>query len=363
MSENRRALEDLFSSEQIALERGHLFSQTPLPMPTGFDFGFVEGMMWGLAIGDSLGNTTEGLLPNKRRNLFGEVRDYVSQSQRTLGLPSDDTQLAFWTLEQLILDGGLNPDHLADRFCQGQIFGIGNTVREFIGNREKGAPWERCGPHSAGNGALMRIAPMLIPHLMHPSADLWADTAISAMLTHNDSASNSACLTFTYMFWELLRMTDNPEPRWWLDTYVEIAKDLEGASLYRPRGGEYMGYDGPLWQFVSEHVGEAFERGCSAVEACDRWFSGAYLLETVPSVIYILMLHGAEPEEAIVRAVNDTKDNDTVAAIVGAAVGALHGKDRLPYRWLSGLSGRTKEDDDGQIGWLIDQARKRFWKE
>jgi ADP-ribosylglycohydrolase len=43
----------------------------------------------------------------------------------------------------------------------------------------------------------------------------------------------------------------------------------------------------------------------------------------VPTVIYILMRHGHDPEEAIVRAVNDTKDNDTVAAIVGAAVGAL----------------------------------------
>jgi len=38
---------------------------------------------------------------------------------------------------------------------------------------------------------------------------------------------------------------------------------------------------------------------------------GAFLLETVPSVIYILMRHGNDPEESIVRAVNDTKDNDT----------------------------------------------------
>ena len=37
-------------------------------------------------------------------------------------------------------------------------------------------------------------------------------------------------------------------------------------------------------------------------------------------------------EEAIVRAVNDTRDNDTIAAIVGAAVGALHGKSALPDR-------------------------------
>ena len=38
------------------------------------------------------------------------------------------------------------------------------------------------------------------------------------------------------------------------------------------------------------------------LEACDDWYSGAYLLETVPSVLYILMRHAHDPEEAIVRA-------------------------------------------------------------
>jgi ADP-ribosylglycohydrolase len=47
----------------------------------------------------------------------------------------------------------------------------------------------------------------------------------------------------------------------------------------------------------------------------------------VPSVLHILAMHGDDAEEAIVRAVNDTRDNDTTAAIVGAAVGALHGRD------------------------------------
>jgi len=94
--------------------------------------------------------------------------------------------------------------------------------------------------------------------------------------------------------------------------------------------------------------------------------SGTYLLETVPSAIYILMRHGADPEEAIVRAVNDTKDNDTVAAIVGAAVGAavgaLHGSSGLPEWWVRELSGRTREDDDGRISILLEQARKVFFE-
>jgi ADP-ribosylglycohydrolase len=56
------------------------------------------------------------------------------------------------------------------------------------------------------------------------------------------------------------------------------------------------------------------------LDACNRWHSGAYLLETIPSALYILMNYTHDLEEAIVRAVNDTYDNDTIAAIVGAAV-------------------------------------------
>jgi ADP-ribosylglycohydrolase len=97
------------------------------------------------------------------------------------------------------------------------------------------------------------------------------------------------------------------------------------------------------------------------LEAGHDWYSGAYLLETVPSVLYILMRHGNNPEEAIVRAVNDTKDNDTVAAIVGAAVGALHGKEALPKRWVDNLSGRTSLHDDGRIFELLRLARETFW--
>ena len=52
----------------------------------------------------------------------------------------------------------------------------------------------------------------------------------------------------------------------------------------------------------------------------------------MPSVLTILMRHGPDPEQALARAVNDTRDNDTIAAIVGAAAGALHGEGAIPGR-------------------------------
>jgi len=82
------------------------------------------------------------------------------------------------------------------------------------------------------------------------------------------------------------------------------------------------------------------------------------LLETVPSVIYILMKHGDNLEEAIVHAVNDTKDNDTIAAIVGTAVGALYCKAQIPVRWLDKLSGRTGLNDDGKMFELLAESGK-----
>ena len=364
MRDNVLLLNEFLENGRLRLAGGALLSHAPGPMPPEFDFGRVEGMLLGLAIGDALGNTSEGRLPSERAASYGEIREYLPNRHaggRRVGVPSDDTQLAFWTLEQLIADRGFDPARVAERFSHGQIFGIGESVRTFLRNYKSGMPWYASGPESAGNGALMRIAPMLLPHLRTGSPGLWADAALSGMITHNDSASNAACVAFVNMLWQLLQMSRPPEPEWWLRAYVDAAKTLETGQSYRPRGGQFPAYEGPLWRYTEERVSEACRRNLSVVEACNTWYSGAFLFETMPSVITILMQHGHHPEEAIVRAVNDTKDNDTVAAIVGAAVGALHGKANLPERWVSGLLGRTVADDDGRIFGLLTQAEQVFW--
>ena len=135
-----------------------------------------------------------------------------------------------------------------------------------------------------------------------------------------------------------------------------MGRDLGTDEGYMPRGGAFMDYRGPIWRFVQEKVGAAYNNNLSVTEACNSWYSAAFLLETVPSVIYILMKHGRNLEEAIVRAVNDTWDNDTIAAIVGAAVGALHGKRAIPERWIKNLLGRTSYRDDGRVFQLLKDA-------
>jgi len=361
---NNQVLDWLFRRGKIELKWGALFEQEPIPLPPAMSWNRIEGMMLGLAIGDALGNTTESLTPQQRKIQYREIRDYLPNryaNYRPVGLPSDDTQLAIWMLEELNGNHGLNPERLAQRFTQGRIFGIGSTMKRFLRHYKSGLPWFESGPKSAGNGALMRIAPIVIPHLRSQTKALWVDTALAAMLTHNDSASNAACLGFVAMLWQLFTRSTVPEPNWWLETYIQFTQDLEIDSSYRPRGGAFTEDRGYLWQFVERRVSQAYQQGLSVREACDRWYSGAYLLETIPSVLYILMRYGDNPEAAMVRAVNDTKDNDTIAAIVGAAVGALHGKDALPQRWQVGLLGRTAERDDGKLWRVLEKADQIWW--
>jgi hypothetical protein len=127
---NRTTPEGLFQAGAIDLVRGPLFDAPPAPLPADFDFAKVEGMMLGLAIGDALGNTSEGQLPSQRRRVHGEIRNYLPNryaANTPVGLPSDDSQMAFWTLEQMLADGCLVPESIANCFCRRRIFGMGGT--------------------------------------------------------------------------------------------------------------------------------------------------------------------------------------------------------------------------------------------
>jgi ADP-ribosyl-[dinitrogen reductase] hydrolase len=362
--DNTGTFQRLLAADAIALEPDPFLHQAPSPVepgPPGRLRGRVEGMLLGLAIGDALGATSEGMAPGRRRAAHGEIRDYLPHPHaagRPVGLPTDDTQMAFWALEHILEDDGLSPEAVLGTFAGRRIYGIGATVRAALHAFNDGAPWHRAGQPSAGNGALMRIAPMLVPHLPRPSPALWADTALLAMITHNDPGSTAACLAYVDLLRELVGRDESPEPGWWVERFTTTMAPLEGETRYESRT-PHRSYRGPIARFVADQLPAALDRGLSVLAACEDWYSGAYLLETVPSVLYILARHGHDPEEAIVRAVNDTRDNDTVAAIVGAAVGALHGVDALPERWRAGLAGRTAEADDGRVFELARQAADR----
>jgi hypothetical protein len=153
-------------------------------------------------------------------------------------------------------------------------------------------------------------------------------------------------------------METAPEPMYWLEKFIETLKEFETREDYNPRCIPNIGYRGSLWGYIDKVVRNAYNENLSVIDACSRWHSGAYLFETIPCVIYILMKHGHNFENAIIRAVNDTRDNDTIAAIVGSVLGALHGKSKIPERWLNDLSGRTGDSDDGKIFEILGAAKE-----
>jgi ADP-ribosyl-[dinitrogen reductase] hydrolase len=354
-------LQALFECNGVGIRHGAIFERTPSAGQR--PWSRVEGMMLGLAIGDALGNVTERLLPRDRHVRFGEIRDYLPNRHAAgaaRGVPSDDSQLAFRTLQQLTDDGGYCPERVAARLCDGELFGIGHTFKCFRHNLiDLREPWHMAGPESADSSALMRIAPILIPHLRNPSPALWADTALAAMTTNNDEASTGTCVAFMSLLWELLAMTRPPDAAWWGEAFVRELRGLENGRAYDISRGRFAGWRGPLSNFVEARLREATRRDLSARQACDEWGSGESLFETVPSALYILARWAHDPQEALIRAVNDTVDNDTIAAIVGAALGALHGTTAWPARWRLGLLGRI-EAEDGRLFDVLDMGKRMF---
>ena len=358
---NAALFEEMLRAGDMPVRRSPLFGTQPGPSPPNWDR--VEGMLLGLAIGDALGNTSEGQTPAEREHAHGVIRDFlpnrhVAHQQR--GTPSDDSQLAFWTVEHLLEGGALDLDRLGRTFASRHIYGIGQATRGFVTGVKAGKGWRRAAAKSAGNGALMRIAPAVLPHLTGPTPAVWSDAALLARLTHNDGASVASCIAFIALLWDLASMDRPPSSDWWIERFMSVLRELDRGDAYSPRGGAYTA-TGPFSDLVATRLAEAQRSGWSTRAACERFHSGAYLLETVPCVLLILARHGDNPEEAIVRAVNDTQDNDTTAAIVGTAVGMLHGAPALPPRWRAGLTGRTTGDDDGRMFELIAAAKARFW--
>ena len=201
----------------------------------------------------------------------------------------------------------------------------------------------------------MRIAPVLIPHLNKPSSELWGDVVLAAHLTHRDGLSTASCIGFIALLWEAIAMDAAPRGDWWLTRFLELVAPIEPESPYATRGAP-IDFNGKLTELIEKHVIPAHQSDEDVTTACSRWYSGAYCLETVPSALFILARFAHDPEAAILQAVNNTKDNDTIAAIVGAAVGALHGNSALRKDWIENLSGRTTSNDEHRVFALTKSA-------
>jgi len=361
---NFEIMERLFKDGVIKSQEPDFINHNP-PRTKAVSFSRIEGLLLGIAIGDSLGNTSESKTPARRNKEYGLITSYLPNKHanyKRIGLPSDDTQLAFDTLEVILEKGYLDMESLARVFSSHRIFGIGKTVKGFLRNYKKyGEPWYSSGIiNGNGNGALMRIAPVVISYLKSPKENLWADTILDTMMTHNGALAIGSSVAFVNLLYEFLHCKSAPRGGKWLDDFIRVLAAFTGNTEYKIRNAEIeTDFSHIAPDFIKQAIDFGFEKGMSIKEFSDYFGSGAYVLETDAMFLYIISKYLDDPQEAILQAVNYTKDNDTIASITGAAMGALYGKKAFKREWIEGLSGRIRENDDGKIFEMIEKT-KRF---
>jgi len=206
----------------------------------------------------------------------------------------------------------------------------------------------------------MRIAPVVISYLKSPKENLWADTILDTMMTHNGALAIGSSVAFVNLLYEFLHCKSAPRGGKWLDDFIRVLAAFTGNTEYKIRNAEIeTDFSHIAPDFIKQAIDFGFEKGMSIKEFSDYFGSGAYVLETDAMFLYIISKYLDDPQEAILQAVNYTKDNDTIASITGAAMGALYGKKAFKREWIEGLSGRIRENDDGKIFEMIEKT-KRF---
>ncbi len=279
----------------------------------------ARGAFLGLAVGDALGTTIE----------FRPRDTYPRQTEMTGGGPfslqpgqwTDDTSMAVALADGLIACGGLDPQDVMQRFTRwwkegaysptGTCFDIGNATRAalarfghtgdpFAGSTDEG---------TAGNGSLMRLAPVVL-HALHDAAAVRRLAAEQGRLTHGAPQAVEGCVLFA----DLLRRAILGEGR---DTLLAPAAWDGHAAVAAAASG--------AWR----------ERSRQEVR------SSGYVIHTLEAALWAV--HRTESfEDAVVLAVNLGDDADTVGAVTGQLAGALYGYDAIPQRWLAPLAWRPR---------------------
>lgn len=327
---------------------------SPLSCTTNVVHDRVRGMCYGLALGDALGRSSESLSAAQRLQIHGLITTYPEDAHGLrVGFPTDDTQMSFWLLDHLLERTTIVPDSLTEMFATRHVEHSGRTMRQFQAQYAAGEPWYTCGIASAGNGALMRISPVVLPYINNPSETLWDDALLCGMLTHNDAASHGACQTMVAWLWAMMDASQLPAPRWWLDTYIQHAMNWECGPMYDNGAGS----KDMLWRMVARRVVQAYAKQWTTAHFCAVHPTGPYLLDTMSAVLFILMRYAHNPREAVLQSIQHTWDNDTIASIVACVLGAYYGMAPWQGEWVEGLSGCVDHMEDyGHVQASVERA-------
>ncbi len=318
----------------------------PVPVGSAELRSRYRGCLLGGAVGDALGRPVEGR-PRElvRRRYPHGLRDFQpwrGWRSGPRGTFTDDTQLTIVTAEWLLEAGErpLEAAPLARRVAEwGRTGrGIGQATRQALRNHAAGLPWWEAGVPSAGNGAAMRAAPFGLRYAGQPD-DLRYAAALGSVTTHRDPTAVAAAIVQAAAVNLCLATTpEDLDAVGFLGALVAAVDGLDLPELpLRSDGGS---------RSLTQRIEEVPDfLGRSADEAFDHFFNGAFVLETTPIVLWLLLTYADDPEEGLVAAVMGGRDADTTAAILGNLLGALHGDGALPARWLGDLEDRDRLTD------------------
>jgi len=287
-----------------------------IPDPVGTDRAI--GALLGLATGDALGAGYEFTdEPADPIEMIGGGPFALAPGEWT-----DDTAMAV-AIAEVAATGDINEETIGDRFLEWYRSGppdVGNQTRAVLDGATSGAELtasarayhERNPSNSAGNGSLMRTAPVALVHLGDDDAIVAAAREVSA-LTHADPLCTDACVLWC----------------------IAIDRAIRFGRLDGVRDG--LGLVDDAWHgwvdAAEREPMETFKPNGFVVTALQAAYA-AIVQTPIPGDVPCTHL-----QDALRNAVRIGHDTDTVAAIAGMVLGARWGSSAIPLAWKAKLHG------------------------
>lgn len=286
----------------------------------------AKGCLLGLACGDAVGATLE-FVPRDR--ILEPLTDMIGGGvwQLNRGEWTDDTSMALCLADSLLACQNFDAQDQLNRYLrwamtgynsvrEGQpAFGIGNhTCNELANFQQTGRSYsQNSDPNNAGNGSLMRVAPISLFYFHQPE-NIKRYAVLSSKTTH----ASPACLEACGYFAELL------------------ANALRGKE----KTAIFDGFELNDYQHIAHIV-----RGDYQSKSADEIKGSGYVVESLEAALWAFW-HTDTFREAILLAANLGDDADTTAAICGQIAGAFYGVENIPENWLKWL---YRQEDIAQI--------------
>jgi ADP-ribosyl-[dinitrogen reductase] hydrolase len=235
---------------------------------------------------------------------------------------TDDTSMALCLAVSLLEKNHFDPRDQMERYSRwaadgymssnGRCFDIGTTVSAALrAFARSGEPYSGSSdPHSAGNGCLMRLAP--VPMFAFPSEKLAIElSGESSRTTHQASECIEASQLFGAMILRALNGASKNDVLFAQETFRECAPPLS-PRLSDIANGEYR----------NRSEGEIRGSG--------------YVVASLEAALWSFYTTDSF-SDAILRAANLGDDADTTAAICGQVAGAFYGVSAIPESWRKKL--------------------------